>query len=82
MVGVRPGCDQEVAPPVVIEKCMGVALLIYCGTGVLTMALAGKFLIYNVARNNECCLSGIVPSVNTWGIFLVEIAVAASLGRR
>jgi multicomponent Na+:H+ antiporter subunit B len=64
---------QRVAPPRVVESLIGVGVLIFAGTGVLTMLLGGNFLEYSV-------LSPEHPSHGQhWGILLVELGVGTAV---
>ncbi|MCM2373127.1 Na(+)/H(+) antiporter subunit B [Aporhodopirellula aestuarii] len=69
---------KKVAPPIVIEKCMALGVLIYAGTGVLTMALGGKFLDYSVLEH-DVLPHWHVPSGQHLGIFLVELGVGITV---
>ena len=68
---------QEVAPPAVIERMVALGVLIYGGTGVLTLALGGKFLDYSVLEHHV--LPGILPEGQHLGIFLVELGVGITV---
>ena len=68
---------QEVAPPAVIERMVALGVLIYGGTGVLTLVLGGKFLDYSVLEHH--LLPGILPEGQHLGIFLVEFGVGITV---
>lgn len=72
------GSIKRVAPPIVVEKCMALGVLVYAGTGVLTMALGGKFLDYNVLEHHVLP-SWHLPSGQHLGIFLVELGVGITV---
>ncbi len=64
---------QRVAPPRVVESLIAVGVLIFAGTGVLTMLRGGNFLEYSV-------LSPEHPSHGQhWGILLVELGVGTAV---
>ncbi|WP_442508762.1 Na(+)/H(+) antiporter subunit B [Novipirellula sp. SH528] len=68
---------KRVAPPVVIEKLMAVGVMVYGMTGVLTLALGGKFLDYSVLEHHF--YPDIFPSGQHLGIFLVELGVGITV---
>ena len=79
---------QRVAPPNVIEKLIAVGLLIYAGTGFLTMFLArtnedgtraGNFLDYEVLDDHLFPEFLHVPHGQHLGIFLVELGVGITV---
>lgn len=72
------GAIKRVAPPIVIEKCMALGVLIYAGTGVLTMLLGGNFLDYSVLEHHVLA-QWHLPSGQHLGIFLVEIGVGVTV---
>lgn len=80
LYGLVFGLDaiKRVAPPMVIEKGMALGVLVYAGTGVLTMALGGKFLDYNVLEH-DVLPQWHVPSGQHLGIFLVELGVGITV---
>lgn len=80
LYGLVFGLDaiKQVAPPIVVEKCMAVGVLIYAGTGVLTISLGGKFLDYNVLEHSVLP-HWHLPSGQHLGIFLVELGVATTV---
>ena len=64
---------KRVAPPRVVESLIAVGVLIFAGTGVLTMLRGGNFLEYSV-------LSPEHPSHGQhWGILLVELGVGTAV---
>lgn len=81
---------QAVAPPNVIEKLMAVGVLVYAGTGVLSMVLGENFLNYNALQHHF--LTEIPAFPPLWseplhflpegqhlGIFVVEVAVGITV---
>ncbi|TWU16455.1 Na(+)/H(+) antiporter subunit B [Allorhodopirellula heiligendammensis] len=69
---------KRVAPPIVIEKAMALGVLVYAGTGVLTMFLGGKFLDYSVLEHHVMP-KWHLPSGQHLGIFLVEVGVGITV---
>ncbi|TWT66585.1 Na(+)/H(+) antiporter subunit B [Allorhodopirellula solitaria] len=69
---------QRVAPPRIIEKGMALGVLVYAGTGVLTMSLGGQFLDYSVLEHHVLT-QWHVPSGQHLGIFLVELGVGITV---
>lgn len=68
---------KRVAPPPIVEKMMAVGVLVYAGTGVLTIFLGGNFLDYNRLEHN---VGGHwLPSGQHLGIFLVELGVGITV---
>ena len=63
---------RRALPPPVIQVLVALGVLIYAGTGVLTMLLGGSFLDYNRLAANP--LSG-----QHWGIFAVELGVGITV---
>ena len=53
LYGLVFGLDEvkRVAPPWLIERLMALGVLIYAGTGMLTIQLGGKFLDYDVLQS-------------------------------
>src|SRR6056297_1431569 len=43
---------HRVAPPIVVERCMAWGVLLYAGTGILTMMLGRNFLDYDVLEHD------------------------------
>ncbi len=62
---------HAVAPPRVMEIGMAVGVLLYGGTGVLTMALGGNFLDYHVLAHGH--------HGQHYGILLVEAGVGLAV---
>ncbi|MEM6366390.1 MAG: Na(+)/H(+) antiporter subunit B [Planctomycetota bacterium] len=69
---------KTIAPPILIEKLMAGGVLVYAGTGVLTMMLGGNFLDYDVLEHSVLP-SWHVPSGQHLGIFLVELGVGITV---
>lgn len=69
---------KRVASPVVIEIAMAVGVLIYGGTGVLTMMLGGKFLDYE-ALEHHVLLEWHVPSGQHLGLLMIELGVGITV---
>lgn len=80
LYGLVFGLDavKQVAPPIVIEKCMALGVLIYAGTGALTMFLGKNFLDYD-ALEHHVLPQWHVPSGQHLGIFLVEMGVGITV---
>ena len=68
---------RRVASPVVVEVMIAVGVLVYAGTGVLTILLGGKFLDYDVLDHH--ILPGILPHGQHLGIFVVEAGVGITV---
>ena len=64
---------RRVARPDVIETLIALGILVYAGTGVVTMLLGGNFLEYNVL-NEHHPVHG-----QHWGIFAVELGVGITV---
>jgi len=64
---------RRVAPPVVVDSLVAVGLLLYAGTGVVTLFLGGNFLDYD-ALNHHHPVHG-----QHWGIFAVELGVGITV---
>ncbi|KAA1259130.1 Na(+)/H(+) antiporter subunit B [Rubripirellula obstinata] len=79
LYGLVFGLDavRTVAPPRVIEKLMSLGVLIFAGTGVLTMLLGGNFLDYDYLEHHV--LPGILPTGQHLGLFLVELGVGVTV---
>ncbi|QDT05874.1 Na(+)/H(+) antiporter subunit B [Rubripirellula lacrimiformis] len=69
---------QKVAPPAVIERLMAAGVLVYAGTGVLTVYLGGNFLDYDVLEHHFLT-DYHVPSGQHLGIFMVECGVGITV---
>lgn len=80
LYGLVFGLDavKKVAPPIVVEKCMALGVLVYAGTGVLTLVMGGKFLDYDVLEHHVLP-KWHVPSGQHLGIFLVELGVGITV---
>ncbi len=63
--------------PVVVEAMMAVGLLIYGGTGLLSLLAGGNYLDYNVLEHH--LLTGFLPHGQHLGIFLVELGVGVTV---
>lgn len=63
---------RRVLPPSVLRWLMALGVLLYAGTGVLTMLLGGNLLDYDVLASNP--LAG-----QHWGIFAVELGVGITV---
>ncbi len=68
---------RRVLSPVAIETMIALGVLIYAGTGLVTIALGGKFLDYEVL--NHHLLPGFLPHGQHLGIFLVEAGVGITV---
>jgi multicomponent Na+:H+ antiporter subunit B len=66
------GAAKEVLPPLVVHTCAALGVMIYAGTGVVTLLLGGKFLDYNV-------LAHVPAHGQEWGIFSVETGVLVTV---
>ena len=51
-----------------MHTCAAIGVMVYAGTGVVTLFLGGKFLDYNVLAHNA-------EHGQEWGIFSVEAGV-------
>lgn len=69
---------KKVAPKLVVEKLLAIGLMIYAGTGFLTMFLGGKFLDYEVLEHHWMTEHH-VPSGQHLGIFMVELGVGLAV---
>lgn len=68
---------KRVAPPEVIERLMALGLVLYAGTGVLTMLLGGNFLDYEMLNHHVA--TNVLPHGQHLGIFLVELGVGITV---
>ena len=68
-----PKAARRVAPPAVVESLVALGLLIYAGTGVVTMLRGGNFLDYG-ALNHHDPVHG-----QHMGILLVELGVGITV---
>jgi multicomponent Na+:H+ antiporter subunit B len=64
---------RRVAPPAVVECLLALGLLLYAGTGVVTMLLGGNFLDYNALQPHHPVHG------QHWGIFAVELGVGIAV---
>jgi len=63
---------RSALPPEVLKTGMSLGVLLYAGTGILSLFLGGNFLDYSVLAENP--LSG-----QHWGIFAVELGVGLTV---
>ena len=68
---------KKAAPPAVIERLMALGVLVYGGTGVVTMLLGGKFLDYSVLDHPS--IPHFLPHGQHLGIFAVEFGVGITV---
>ena len=68
---------RRVVSPIIVEVMIAVGVLIYAGTGLLTIALGGKFLDYDVLDHHV--LPNVLPHGQHLGIFLVEAGVGVTV---
>lgn len=68
---------KRVFSPVIVEFLIALGVIIYAGTGVLTMLLGGNFLDYETL--NHHVLNGFLPHGQHLGIFLVEGGVGITV---
>ncbi len=68
---------QRVVKPNVVEVLVPLGVLIYAGTGVLTMLAGGNFLEYEVLEHHWG--GGYLPHGQHLGIFLVELGVGITV---
>ena len=59
---------QRIVPPIVVEIMVPLGVLIYAGTGIVTMFRGGNFLNYTVLGHDQV-------HAQEWGILLVELGV-------
>ena len=80
LYGLVFGLDaaKRVAPPIVIEKLIAAGLLLYAGTGFLTLILGGQFLDYQMLEHGFGKQFDL-PSGQHLGIFLVEFGVGITV---
>jgi multicomponent Na+:H+ antiporter subunit B len=62
------GNALKVLPPWVVYTCSAVGVMIYAGTGILTILLGGNFLGYNTLAHNP-------EHGQEYGIMMVELGV-------
>lgn len=68
---------KRVAPPSVVERMMAVGVLIYAGTGLLTILRGGHFLDYHQLDHHF--FPDYLPHDQHLGIFLVELGVGITV---
>jgi multicomponent Na+:H+ antiporter subunit B len=80
LYGLVFGLDatQHVAPSFLVERGLALGLILYAGTGFLTLFLGGKFLDYETLNHNWMRQYH-VPSGQHLGIFLVELGVGLTV---
>ncbi|HKJ01950.1 MAG TPA: Na(+)/H(+) antiporter subunit B [Longimicrobiales bacterium] len=66
------GRAKEVLPPGFVHTCSALGVMIYAGTGVVTMLKGGLFLDYNVLLHDP-------HHGQHWGIFSVEFGVLVTV---
>lgn len=66
------GNAKKVMPPAVVHVCSALGVMIYAGTGVVTMLLGGGFLDYNALAHDP-------HHGQHWGIFSVEAGVLVTV---
>jgi multicomponent Na+:H+ antiporter subunit B len=69
---------QRVAPKPVVEKFLALGLMIYAGTGFLTMTLGSQFLDYQTLEHHWMTQHH-VPSGQHLGILMVELGVGMTV---
>ncbi len=79
LYGLVFGLDaaKKVAPPRMMQRLMALGVLVYSGTGMLTLLLGGNFLDYE--QLNHHVLPHYLPSGQHLGIFLVELGVGITV---
>jgi len=68
---------RKVFPPRAVEVFMAMGVLLYAGTGVVTMLLGGNFLDYDYLEHHF--YPTILPTGQHLGIFLVELGVGLTV---
>ena len=68
---------RKVLPPVAVEVMIASGVLIYAGTGLLSLALGGNFLDYDVLDHHV--MPNVLPHGQHLGIFLVEAGVGITV---
>ena len=63
---------RAVLPPAALRVLMSVGVLLYAGTGLVTLLLGGNLLAYNVLAHDP--LHG-----QHWGIFAIELGVGVTV---
>lgn len=79
LYGLVFGLDaaKRVAPPKIVEKGMALGVVLYAGTGVISVLRGGHFLDYDFLEHSVA--PGILPSGQHLGIFLVELGVGITV---
>lgn len=79
LYGLVFGLDavKRVAPPSVVERMMAVGILVYAGTGLITIPLGGNLLNYDVLEHDF--LHDYLPAGQHLGIFAVEFGVGITV---
>jgi multicomponent Na+:H+ antiporter subunit B len=80
LYGLVFGLDatQRVAPKRIVEKFLALGLMIYAGTGFLTVLLGAQYLDYNLLEHHWMTEHH-VPSGQHLGIFMVELGVGLTV---
>ena len=68
---------MRVAPPWLVEKAMAVGVLVYAGTGMISMFRGDAFLNYESLKHDVG--NHQIPSGQHLGIFLVELGVGITV---
>ena len=68
---------RNVVSPMVVEVMISLGVLIYAGTGLVTIALGGKFLDYDVLDHHV--MPNVLPHGQHLGIFVVEGGVGITV---
>lgn len=68
---------RRVLSPVLVEAMIALGVLLYAGTGLVSMLLGGRFLDYEVFDHRV--LPSILPHGQHLGIFLVEAGVGITV---
>ena len=68
---------QRVAPPAIVHRGMAAGVVVYAGTGVVSMLRGGAFLDYD--RLEHSIGHHVLPSGQHLGIFLVELGVGITV---
>ena len=68
---------KRVAPPAVMQRLMALGVLLYGGTGVISMIRGGEFLDYDLLEHSVG--HHWLPSGQHLGIFLVELGVGITV---
>ena len=66
------GNAKAVLPPAVVHYCSALGVVIFAGTGVVTMLLGGAFLDYDALAHDP-------HHGQHWGIFSVELGVLVTV---